>query len=48
MQCQKVSKRAAAVGFERDTAEDMWDQVRSGQAEMEAGKLGARLCDVAW
>ena len=40
LQCQKVSKRAAAAGFEWDTVEDVWDQVASERAEMEAEELG--------
>ena len=40
MQCQKVSKRAAAAGFEWDTVADVWEQVASERAEMEAEPLG--------
>ena len=41
MQCQKVSKRAAAAGFEWDTVDDVWDQVASERAEMQAEPLGS-------
>ena len=40
LQCQKISKRAAAAGFEWDTVADVWDQVASERAEMEAEELG--------
>ena len=41
LQCQKVSKRAAAAGFEWDTVEDVWAQVASERAEMQAEELGS-------
>lgn len=34
MQAQKISRKAAAAGFEWDTLEDVWDQVRSEVAEL--------------
>ena len=36
MQAQKVSRKAAAVGFEWDTVEDVWDQVAEERAEFDA------------
>ena len=41
LQCQKVSKRAAAAGFEWDTVEDVWDQFASERAEMESEEPGS-------
>ncbi len=35
MQAQKISRKAAAAGFEWDTLEDVWDQVRSEIAELD-------------
>ena len=40
MQAQKVSRKAAAVGFEWDTVADVWDQVASERAEFEAEEPG--------
>ena len=34
MQAQKVSRKAAAVGFEWDTVDDVWDKVREEEAEL--------------
>ena len=34
MQAQKISRKAAAVGFEWDTLDDVWDQVNSEIAEL--------------
>lgn len=34
MQAQKISRKAAAAGFEWETLEDVWDQVRSEVAEL--------------
>ncbi len=34
MQAQKISRKAAAAGFEWDTLADVWDQVRSEVAEL--------------
>ena len=47
MQAQKVSRKAAAVGFEWESVEDVWDKVAEERAEsqfgflMEALKFGA-------
>ena len=41
MQAQKVSRKAAAVGFEWDTVADVWDQVASERAEFEAEEPGS-------
>ncbi len=41
MQCQKVSVRAARVGFEWACEADVWDQVASERAEMEAEPVGS-------
>ena len=35
MQAQKISRKAAAAGFEWDTLEDVWDQVRSEIDELD-------------
>ena len=40
MQCQKISKRAARVGFEWDTVEDVWDKVDEERQEFLAEKSG--------
>jgi tetrapyrrole methylase family protein/MazG family protein len=59
MQCQKMSKKAAACGFEWDTTQDVWDKVdeergeflaeRGGtpEAEMEFGDVLFALVNVA-
>lgn len=36
MQAQKVSRKAAAVGFEWETVQDVWDEVAEERAEFEA------------
>ena len=41
MQCQKVSKRAAAAGFEWDSVDEVWEQFVSERAEMEAEEPGS-------
>ncbi|SER52766.1 nucleoside triphosphate pyrophosphohydrolase [Parafannyhessea umbonata] len=41
MQCQKISKRAAKVGFEWDTVADVWDQFQSECREFEAEASGS-------
>ena len=41
MQAQKVSKRAAKVGFEWDTVDDVWAQVESEHREFEAEEPGS-------
>lgn len=40
MQAQKVSKKAAAVGFEWETVEDVWAKVAEERAEFEAEEPG--------
>ena len=41
MQAQKVSRKAAAVGFEWETVSDVWDQVAEERAEFEAEEPGS-------
>ena len=41
MQAQKVSRKAAAVGFEWETVADVWDKVAEERAEFEAEKSGS-------
>lgn len=41
MQAQKVSRKAAAVGFEWDTVDDVWAQVASERAEFEREEPGS-------
>ncbi len=41
MQAQKISKRAAAMGFEWDTVDDVWDQVAEERAEFEREEPGS-------
>lgn len=41
MQAQKVSRKAAAVGFEWDTVDDVWAQVGSERAEFESEEPGS-------
>lgn len=41
MQAQKVSRKAAAVGFEWDTVEDVWGQVAEERAEFDAEPAGS-------
>ena len=41
MQAQKVSRKAAAVGFECETVADVWDQVAEERAEFEAEEPGS-------
>ncbi len=40
MQAQQVSKKAAAVGFEWESVEDVWDKVAEERAEFEAEEPG--------
>ena len=40
MQAQKVSRKAAAVGFEWETVQDVWDEVAEERAEFEAEAPG--------
>ncbi len=41
MQAQKVSRKAAAVGFEWDTVEDVWGQVAEERTEFDAEPAGS-------
>ncbi len=41
MQAQKVSKKAAAVGFEWETVDDVWAKVAEERAEFEAEEPGS-------
>ena len=41
MQAQKVSRKAAAVGFEWETTADVWDKVAEEYAEFEAEPAGS-------
>lgn len=55
MQAQKISRKAAAAGFEWDTLDDVWNQVREERAELseaydaapkaENGKVDAGVSD---
>ena len=40
-QCQQISERAVAMGFEWASVEDVWDQVASERAEFEAEERGS-------
>ena len=41
MQAQKVSRKAAAVGFEWETVQDVWEKVAEERAEFEAEAPGS-------
>lgn len=41
MQAQKVSRKSAAVGFEWETVQDVWDEVAEERAEFEAEEPGS-------
>ena len=41
MQAQKVSRKAAAVGFEWETVQDVWDEVAEERAEFEVEEPGS-------
>ena len=41
MQAQKVSRKAAAVGFEWESVADVWDQVAEERAEYEREPIGS-------
>ncbi len=41
MQAQKISKRAAAAGFEWETVADVWDKVAEERAEFESEEPGS-------
>ena len=55
MQAQKVSRKAAAVGFEWETVQDVWDEVAEERAEFEAeapgrpsAKWSLATCSLPW
>lgn len=55
MQAQKVSRKAAAVGFEWETVQDVWDEVAEERAEFEAEAPGSSeremslaTCSLPW
>ena len=48
MQAQKVSRKAAAVGFEWETVQDVWDEVAEERAEFEAEPRNARARNGVW
>ena len=39
MQAQKVSRKAAAVGFEWETVQDVWDEVAEERTDVKVGKV---------
>lgn len=41
LQCQKISRKAVAVGFEWETLADVWDKVAEERAELEAAYAAA-------
>ena len=41
LQCQKISRKAAAAGFEWETVDDVWDKVAEERAELEAAYAAA-------
>lgn len=41
MQCQKISRKAAAAGFEWETVDDVWEKVAEERAELEAAYAAA-------
>ncbi len=41
MQCQKISRKAAAAGFEWESVADVWDKVAEERAELEAAYAAA-------
>ncbi len=46
MQAQKISRKAVAAGFEWDSTEDVWDQVRSEIEEFNSAAPGSRDAEV--
>lgn len=55
MQAQKVSRKAAAVGFEWETVRDVWDEVAEERAEFEAetperpsARWSLATCSLPW
>ncbi len=41
LQCQKISRKAAAAGFEWETVDDVWEKVAEERAELEAAYAAA-------
>ena len=41
LQCQKISRKAAAAGFEWETVADVWDKVAEERAELETAYVAA-------
>ncbi len=41
LQCQKISRKAAAAGFEWETVDDVWNKVAEERAELEAAYAAA-------
>ena len=41
LQCQKISRKAAAAGFEWETVDDVWDKVAEERAELQAAYAAA-------
>ena len=46
MQAQKVSRKAAAVGFEWETTRDVWDKVAEERAEFEREERGSSAAEM--
>ena len=46
MQAEKVSRKAAAVGFEWETARDVWDKVAEERAEFEREERGSAAAEM--
>lgn len=45
LQCQKISRKAVAAGFEWETIDDVWDKVAEERAELEAAYAAAPKSD---
>ena len=46
MQCQKISNRAARVGFEWETVEDVWEKVEEERQEFLAEESGTPAAEL--
>lgn len=46
MQAQKVSRKAAAVGFEWESVDDVWAQVESERAELQHEERGSKAAEM--
>ena len=46
MQAQKVSRKAAAVGFEWESVDDVWAQVESERAEFQHEERGSKAAEM--